>query len=312
MKRLGIALAALVLLLILFIAATWAPDRPVADLQTRWAQPPSAFAGIAGMNVHLRDQGRRDDPSPIVLLHGTSASLHTWEGWVRALQEKRRVVSFDLPGFGLTGPAPNDDYSIEAYVRFVGALLDHLGIQKCTLGGNSFGGYVAWMSALAMPERVEKLILVDSGGYPLPAGSLPIAFRMAQTPGLAPVVENLLPRSVVAASVRGAYADLSKVSRELIDRYYELALRQGNRRALVKHFQQAPIGVNQHRITELKLPTFILWGKQDRLIPVDLAERFHKDIAGSELVIFNDLGHVPQEEDPARTVAALQQFLGLK
>ena len=80
------------------------------------------------MQFHVRDEGPRDDPAPIVLLHGTSSSLHTWEGWVAGLRQQHRVITFDLPGFGLTGPAPDADYSIEAHVRHVLAVLDHLGV----------------------------------------------------------------------------------------------------------------------------------------------------------------------------------------
>ena len=111
------------------VAANWAPDKPLSALAARWAPPPSTFVPILGMDVHLRDEGPRDDPTPIVLIHGTSASLHTWEGWVAALKDDRRVITFDLPGFGLTGPSPDGDYTIAAYVRFVGALLDKVGVE---------------------------------------------------------------------------------------------------------------------------------------------------------------------------------------
>src|SRR5688572_15230131 len=117
-----------------FAALNWAPDRPVSELAARWAQPPSTFIDVAGMKVHLRDEGPQDDPTPVVLLHGTSASLHTWEGWTRALAGKRRVIRFDMPGFGLTGPALDNDYRIERYAGFVVAMLDRLGIDRCVLG----------------------------------------------------------------------------------------------------------------------------------------------------------------------------------
>jgi hypothetical protein len=99
-RLLGLLLMATALAVALFRA----PDRPVQTLVARWAPPPSDFVDVKGQIVHLRDQGPRNDPLPIVLIHGTSASLHTWEGWVRALRTQRRVITFDLPGFGLTGP----------------------------------------------------------------------------------------------------------------------------------------------------------------------------------------------------------------
>ncbi len=308
-KILAAALAVLVLLLAAIVVATWAPDRPLAELKQRWAPPPSTFVQVQGMNVHLRDEGPRDDPLPIVLLHGTSSSLHTWEGWARELKPTRRVIRFDLPGIGLTGPSPDGDYHIERYVRFVAAMLDELGVTRCVLAGNSFGGQVAWETALAYPRRVHKLVLVDAAGYPFQPASIPIGFQIARIPLLNKLMEFTLPRRVIEASVRSVYGDPGKVTPELVDRYFELTLREGNRRALVTRFAQAPAGIHPGRIQALKLPTLILWGGRDRLIPPGDAQRFQRDIAGSRLIIFDQLGHVPQEEDPAASVAEVKQFL---
>ncbi len=302
----------LALLLIVGVAATWAPDRPVSELRARWAPPPSVFVDLGGMQVHLRDEGPHDDPTPIVLLHGTSASLHTWEGWVQALKAQHRVIRFDLPGFGLTGPSPDGVYSIESYVRFMQGMLDKLGIARCVLAGNSFGGSVSMATALAFPGRVEKLILVDSGGYPPQSISVPIAFRLAQLPVLNRLALIALPRQIIESSVRKSYGDPSRVTPELVDRYFEITLREGNRRAVAERFRQAPSGIFADQIPKLKLPTLILWGGRDLLVPPVIAERFHHDIAGSQVVMFDDLGHVPQEEDPVRTVAAVVQFLAVR
>jgi len=313
MKRVvQISVSLVLLLLISLVAAVawnWAPDRSLADLKPRWALPPSEFLAIDGMLVHLRDQGPRDDPAPIVLLHGTSASLHTWEGWVTSLQAKRRVISLDLPGFGLTGPFPDGDYRMSHYSAFLAHVLDQLQVPRAVVAGNSFGGQLAWQFALDHPQRVERLVLVDAAGYPRNATSIPIGFRLAQIPALAPLMANLLPRQMIEASIRNVYGDPSKVSDELIDRYYELTLRAGNREALRQRFIQAEAGQGFTRITELKVPTLIIWGGRDELIPPDNAERFKRDIQGSRLVLFDDLGHVPQEEDPSRTVAVLMGFL---
>ena len=313
MKRVvQISVSLVLLFLISLVAAVawnWAPDRALADLKPRWALPPSQFVAVDGMLVHLRDQGPRDDPAPIVLLHGTSASLHTWEGWVAALQAKRRVISLDLPGFGLTGPFPDGDYRMSHYSAFLTHVLDQLQVPRAVVAGNSFGGQLAWQFALDHPQRVERLVLVDAAGYPRNATSIPIGFRLAQIPALAPLMANLLPRQMIEASIRNVYGDPSKVSDELIDRYYELTLRAGNREALRQRFIQAEAGQGFTRIAELKVPTLIIWGGRDELIPPDNAERFKRDIQGSRLVLFDDLGHVPQEEDPARTVAVLMGFL---
>ena len=313
MKRFAKVLLSVVLLVLLTVTAAvawyWAPDRQVAELKPRWALAPSQFVAIDGMLVHLRDQGPRDDHTPVVLLHGTSASLHTWEGWAAVLQDKRRVISLDLPGFGLTGPFPDGDYRMSHYSAFLANVLEQLQVPRAVVAGNSFGGQLAWQFALDYPQRVERLVLVDAAGYPRNATFMPIGFRLAQIPALAPVMANVLPRPMIEASIRNVYGDPDQVSDELIDRYYELTLRAGNRDALRQRFIQAEAGQSYTRISELKMPTLILWGGRDELIPPVNAERFKRDIKGSRLVLFDELGHVPQEEDPARTVAVLMGFL---
>jgi pimeloyl-ACP methyl ester carboxylesterase len=304
----------LLMLTALAVPLSRAPDRDVQTLVARWAPPPSDFIDLGGQLVHYRDVGPRNDPAPLLLLHGTASSLHTWEGWVQALRGTRRVITLDLPGFGLTGPSRAADYHGDAYARFVLAVMDHLKLPPVVLGGNSLGGEVAWRVASLAPQRVQRLILVDAAGYAFRPLSVPIGFRIARVPGLNRLSEHLLPRGVVEDSVRNVYGDPARVSSALVDRYYELALREGNRRALSQRFaamaeDQAKIADNQARIRALKQPTLVLWGGRDRLIPPEDAKRFNTDISGSRLVVFDALGHVPQEEDAATTVAAVKAFL---
>lgn len=189
-------------------------------------------------------------------------------------------------------------------------MLDVLGLEHCVLAGNSFGGHVAWQTALASPPgRKRKLVLVDAAGYPLVSESVPIAFRIARMPVLSSLMSMTLPRGLIESRVRNVYGDPERVTPELVDRYFEISLREGNRSALVQRFAQAPHGLHANRILEIRVPTLILWGGLDRLIPPEDGERFHRDIVGSRLVVFPGLGHVPHEEDPAATVAAVRAFL---
>jgi pimeloyl-ACP methyl ester carboxylesterase len=310
------SLSALVLLLATLVMAltlSWAPDRSVDSLKARWAAPPSYFVTLQGMQVHVRDEGPRDDPTPIVLIHGTSASLHTWDGWVAALSPHRRVIRIDLPGFGLTGPAPDADYSMVRYTGFMRDLLDLLKLGKVVMGGNSLGGGIAWQTALAHPTRVHQLILVDATGYPLQPQSIPIGFRLAQISWLAPITQKILPRQMIEASVRNVYGQPDSVSPALVDRYYELTLREGNRASLTQRFQnRGSDAALAGKIPQLNLPTLILWGSEDRLIPPEHGQRFHHDIEGSALQVFEGLGHVPHEEDPEATVQVVKRFLSLR
>jgi pimeloyl-ACP methyl ester carboxylesterase len=308
-------LGVLLVLTALALAVSRAPDRPVQTLVARWAPAPSDFIEVQGQVVHLRDEGPRNDPLPIVLIHGTSASLHTWEGWVRALRPQRRVITFDLPGFGLTGPFAGrytaDDYRGDTYAHFVLDLLDHLKVQRAVLGGNSLGGEVAWRVAAMAPPRVASLVLVDAVGPAFTPREIPLGFQVARLPVLGRISEWVLPRSLVTQSVASVYGDPARVTPELVDRYFELTLREGNRRALGLRLRQMVAGEDADRLARLSQPTLILWGGRDRLIPLASGQQMHQAIRGSQLVVFDDLGHVPQEEDPARTVLPVKAFLGL-
>ena len=305
----------LLMLTALAVPLSRAPDRAPETLVARWAPPPSDFIDVKGQAVHLRDQGPRADAAPIVLLHGTAASLHTWEGWASALSKERRVITLDLPGFGLTGPFAGqytpDDYRGDTLARFVIDVLDQLGVPRFIIGGNSLGGEVAWRIASLVPGRVQRLILVDASGTAFQPDSVPLGFVIARLPVVRHLGEYLLPRALVAQGVMSVYGDPGRVTSDLVDRYYELTLREGNRRALGLRLQQLEPGADSARIAALKLPTLILWGQRDNLIPLTQASEFKRLIAGSELVVFDGLGHVPQEEDAPRTLGEVRRWLAL-
>ena len=313
LRRILKSLVAIVVVLFIalgaFAAIHWQPDQGVDELADRWAGAPSRFLRVQGMNVHVRDEGPVNTGTTIALIHGTASSLHTWDGWAEALKEDYRVVRFDLPAFGLTGPHPEHDYSIDAYVEFVVASLDELLADRVVLVGNSLGGHIAWATAVKYPERVERLVLVDSSGYPLESTSVPIGFRIASTPVLRDLMQDVLPRFVVRDSVENVYGDPTLVTEELVDRYFDLSTREGNREALGKRLEHFDSTAFLDRISEIQQPTLVLWGKQDRLIPFSSAARFAADIENSTLTSWGHLGHVPHEEAPEETVRALRSFL---
>ena len=284
-------------------------DIPLDELKAKYANEASSFVDINGMSVHIRDEGNKADTLPIVLIHGTGASLHTFEGWAAQLKEDHRVISMDLPGYGLTGPFVDGDYSIANYVEFIGELLSSLNINHCILGGNSLGGKIAWNFTLQNPNMVDKLILIDAAGYPTKAKSVPIAFQLAKVPILNKAFTYITPRFIVKRSVENVYADQSKVTEALVDRYFELSLREGNRRAFVDRLAAISVIKSYNRISSITHPTLILWGKEDQLIPLESAYQFQKDLVNDTLVVLENLGHVPMEEAPERSLKPVLDFL---
>lgn len=295
-----------ILLILLYFAQ---PNKPLAYLKDRYAQEPSAFVNVEDMEVHFRDEGRLNDSLPILLLHGTGASLHTFDEWALGLKENRRVVRMDLPGYGLTGPFLDRDYSIDHYVQFIESFLAAKGINRCILAGNSLGGFIGWRFALAKPDKVEKLILIDAAGYPRQPLSEPIAFTIARIPFLNKILTFITPRFIVQSSVEKVYADKSKVSKALVDRYFDLSLRAGNRQAFIDRMQEDADANYLEHIKNIKQPTLILWGAEDDLIPLESAYRFQAALPNDTLVVLEKVGHVPMEENPSESLTALLEFI---
>ncbi len=298
------------------IAVLWAvfatPDIPVATLKAKYANEASQFVELSpGTVIHVRDEGPRDG-FPIVLVHGSNASLHTWEPWVQRLTAKGyRVVTLDLPAHGLSGPTPQGLYTNAAYVGIVEQLVDRLQLQRFVLGGNSMGGGVSWRYAVAHPDRLAGLILVDASGKPMPKGSSPpLGFRLARVPIARDILATVTPRGLIDTSFKQSVSNQAIATPAMIDRYWELLLYPGNRRATVQRFgqYQGDDGAAA-KLKGLTVPTLILWGREDKLIPVEVAEWFNSQIPGSRVTILDNIGHIPMEEAPDRSLAPVLELL---
>jgi pimeloyl-ACP methyl ester carboxylesterase len=304
LKRTAYVLLTVLLLLVAVFVSLVRFDIPVERLRAKYATPPSKFVDVEGLAVHYRDEGQG---FPVVLLHGAASSLFTWDAWAADLSKNYRVIRYDLPGFGLTGPNATKDYSMAWHVRFLEEFLDKLNVPACALAGNSFGGRIAWEFAYAHPERVKKLILVDASGYPAPERKI-LAMRLARMPVIGPILGHATPRFFVAMTVRQTYGDPRRVTDAVVDRYYELILRAGNREAF-GILNRTPTPDRSARIQAIQVPSLILWGSEDRAVPVSFAERFHRDIRRSRVIVYPGVGHIPMEEIPVETVRDARAFL---
>jgi pimeloyl-ACP methyl ester carboxylesterase len=305
-KAILITLFVLVAIVVGFNVANYQADIAVEEIIEQYTYENSQFIELDGMNVHYRING--DSGETVVLLHGTAASLHTWEGWTKELEKNYRVVSFDLPAFGITGPEPNGDYTRERYLKFVDDVLTKLGIDSCYMAGNSFGGYLTWSYAVMRPDRVKKVAILNSSGYPRGDQHTPIGFKLQKMEWLKPIITRITPKSLIEKSVKDVYYDDSKVSEELVERYFDLLLRDGNRAGLMGKTMQITYDYTEE-IKLVQCPTLIMWGDDDQLVNVDSAPRFQEDIPNSELLIYENMGHVPMEEIPQRSVADFIAFL---
>ena len=306
-------LGGILLLAVLVAGAFWllsGPDIPRATLEAKYAKPPSEFIMLPdGARAHVRDRGPRN-ATALVLIHGSNASLFTWEPWAKRLQNQCRVVTLDMPGHGLTGAVPNKDYSLEGMVKFTLEVVDELGLHRFALGGNSMGGAVAARFAEEHPDRVSHLILVDAGGMPSKNGTrIPLAFRLARMPLLNRILLHITPRSLVVEGLNDAIVHKKIITRRMVDMYWDFARMAGTREATLIRFRLPMDSAVKDHIGDIKAPTLILWGKQDGLIPVETADKFHAAISGSKEIVYPNTGHIPQEEVADQSAADVRAFL---
>jgi pimeloyl-ACP methyl ester carboxylesterase len=310
-------LLALITVLVVTFLIFRTPDTDAAEMRAKYGGAPSQFVDIGGgVMVHLRDEGPKDAPA-IVLLHGSNSDLHTWEPWAAALKGRYRVIRFDQVGHGLTGPDPKHDYSRANYVEDIREVADRLGLDCFFLGGNSMGGKHALAFALAHPGRVIGLVLVDSGGGPMldlePAdedgGGGNIGFAIARTPGINLLVEQVTPRSLIAQSLDQSVSVKAVATEAAVTRYWELLRYPGNRRATLKRFTQPYDPLTEAEITGIASPTLILWGEEDRVIPLAAGQWLAKTMPNAAFKAYPKIGHLPQEEAVAQTLGDLEPWL---
>jgi len=285
---------------------------PMEQLQTKYADEQSKMIQIDGMNIHYKDEGQ----GPVlILLHGVCASLHTWDGWTERLKGHYRIIRLDIPGFGLTGPAADRSYyKIDKAVNLFERLTEEMNLDKFSIAGNSLGGYIAWKYTLKHPDKVEKLILVDSVGFSQP---LPGIIAFASNPLIRPVAWYAMPKFLIDKAVKEVYGDQSKVTDKLKDRYFELAMREGNKESYVDVFSEFRIQAKDHNLSaglkNLKPPVLVMWGTKDIWIPYkSVFPKWKQELPNAKFIEYEGAGHTPMEEIPDETARDADLFLSDK
>ena len=286
-----------------YTALYWQNDIPVETLKKKYCNEQSKFIEINGQEIHYRDEG---SGYPLVLVHGTSSSLHTWDAWTNELKNDFRIIRMDIPAFGITGETKDRNYTIENYVKFIDAFTTALGVDTFYLAGNSLGGEITWNYAYSHPDRVKKIILIDAAGYQR-TGPTPLAFIIAKNPVLNKLMKKITPKRLIKKSLIDIYYDDSKVSDSVVTHYYEMLLRTGNRQAFSDRVRVIKYEAEE-KVNKIKTPTLIQWGKYDNWVLPEDAEKFKNDIAES-VVKYYEAGHVPMEELPEETAKDAKDFL---
>jgi pimeloyl-ACP methyl ester carboxylesterase len=309
-RRILIGLGILVALIVVAFVILRTPDTDRQAMVAKYGAPPSQFVTLRpGLTVHYRDEGPRGAPV-VMLLHGSNADLHTWDAWTADLARDHRVIRFDQIGHGLTGADPGGGYAPQTFADDVGRMADKLGVGRFVLAGNSMGGGIALRFALAHPERLDGLVLIDSAGAPRlgkPAGN--IGFTLARNPVGGWLMTRITPRSLIAKSLHQTVRNQAIVSEAMIDRYWELLRFPGNRAATVARFSQPMPTFPADQLARLAMPVLIQWGADDPLIPLAAGQWLHRAIPHSSMIVYPGIGHIPMEEATGQSVADLRGWM---
>ncbi|MDX2223859.1 MAG: alpha/beta hydrolase [Rhodospirillaceae bacterium] len=300
---------ATLLLLVSVWVGVWNPSRD--EIEAKYIDEHARIVVVDGTPMHVRDEGR--GPA-IVLIHGHMGSLHQWDGWSARLKDRYRIIRFDLPPFGLSGPDPTDDYGLSPRTQqLVDDLIDGLELDSFVLGGTSIGASLAARYAATRPDRVRGLILSTLPAvFPTQRRSQPLSVAMVW------VGENVLrtyyPKFYWRQVLRGIFGDPAKVTDEIVTRYTELNGQPGQAALMRKQMaaNRRLVGANSlpQTLGQLRMPVLLQWAGKSPVLPEQLIERIKGMFnAPLTLVQYPDLGHKLMIEDPERTVADVERFL---
>ena len=292
-------------LLALVLYGLWTPDLERAELEKRHVASSPQMIEVDGLKVHYKETGPQGAPA-LLLLHGFGSSLQAWDDWSESLEKKYKVIRLDLPGFGLTGASPDNDYSEEKDLAILTHFADKLGLDKFSVIGHSMGGKMAWSLAASQPERVQALVLMAPDGFP---EAKDIGTKPYEVPAVMGLIKYALPKYLVRKSIEPAFSDAEALNDALVNRYYDMLRAPGVRGAILDRSNQTIYTDPVPRLKTIKAPTLLIWGEQDQMIPNTNAQSYANVLLNSTTVIVPKLGHLLQEEQPEKGLTSVMQFL---
>lgn len=329
LRKMLIGFVLVVILLMSYVFVSYyRSDLTREELAAMYITEASKFMKLSnGAEMHYRDEGNSKGPA-IVLIHGGFGSLQNWEGWVKHLKKDFRLISMDLLGHGLTGKSRNNLYTRISNRDAIHELLQNLNITQYAVAGNSFGGGIALEISLKYPNEVEKLILVDSEGVPNGehgydasqfTNDKPVSPKdssYTQLSFLESLGSKFIGPSVIKMQLESMIYNKAMITDDFVEFYGRILRYKGNREAQILMFRQGLYLVSSGdpmdllpRLKEINCPTLIIQGRDDKLVPIRVSEKFKENIKNSRLAIINNAGHMPMIEKPLETAKVLQDFL---
>jgi pimeloyl-ACP methyl ester carboxylesterase len=282
---------------------------PKEQVKAAYRLPNSHFIQWKGAELHYTLSGP-DTAMTILMIHGFGGSHRDFDKLDSLLNHSYRIVRMDLPGFGLSDyPFDYATKNIrEAYTEYFDMLKDTLGIDSCIVMGNSLGGMISVELATSRPETVKALVLFNSAGYEMEEVMKSANAYVLRNPLVRTLAMKGMSRFMTHRGMKRVVYDHSLLTPERITRVNSMWNREGNMRHLVElaNSNEFP---DEAMMKDVRCPTLIIWGQQDQIVNVKYAARFHEDIPGSRLVIYDPCGHVPMQERPKDVYRDVMDFL---
>ena len=312
-----IGILTITILVMLVYSGTYL-DVPRKELEAKYATGSSQFLDLPdGARIHFRDEGKPENPA-IVLLHGFNGSLFNFERLVPFLVNDFRLISIDLPGFGLTGATPTADYTTEGFIDVVTKLTNELGIEKFSIAGNSMGGGVAWRYTLEFPTKVEGLILLASSGvgskedvkkFEERENNTPIVWKLMGSDLLKKFLHYYTPKFFATEGLKRSVYDQQFADVDHANQFHDLVLLQGSRNAILSMTMGGRRKMHgPESLSKINAPTLVIHGEEDNIIGFERSLVFKENIDNAEIKIYPEIGHLPMYEDPARTADDILKF----
>ncbi len=312
-----LTLSFFILLVIAVYSGTYL-DIPRDKLEAKYASGASKFLDLKnGSRIHYRDEGDLYKPA-IILLHGFNGSLFNFERMVPLLSKEFRLISIDLPGFGLTGAVPSMDYSTQNSILVINELTSYLGMEKFSIAGNSMGGGIAWRYALENPEKTQSLVLLASSGIYSSEERLqieeseresPLVWKLMRSNFVSYFLSLYTPKFFATQGLKTSVYDPNLATEEIANQFHELTLMQGSREAILSRFSKQNYNDEKPDILKkIQAPTLIIHGREDNIISFKSSINLDQYIQNSQLVIYPKIGHLPMYETPARVADDIKKF----
>ena len=313
-----LTLSFFILLVIAVYSGTYL-DIPRDKLEAKYASGASEFLDLKnGSRIHYRDEGDLYKPA-IILLHGFNGSLFNFERMVPLLSKEFRLISIDLPGFGLTGAIPSMDYSTQNSILVINELTSYLGLEKFSVAGNSMGGGIAWRYALENPEKTQSLILLASSGIYSSEERLqieeseresPLVWKLMRSNFVSYFLSLYTPKFFATQGLKTSVYDPNLATEEIANQFHELTLMQGSREAILSRFSKQNYNDEKPDILKkIQAPTLIIHGEEDNIISFKSSINLDQYIQNSQLMIYPKIGHLPMYETPTRVANDIKNFL---